>query len=413
MKLRYLLIILNLCLLLVMGYCYREIQTLEYHAADLPELNDRYQSVLDGLESGVSEEALMSGYDCVILLTSSSDYTQRLYDSIDHADVILDYTDGNILLGKIIFEQDADSFDELRNQMLRIMIALVILVLCVLNAVFFLLYYRVVGPFQKLQKFAANIAIGNFDLPLYIQKKNYFGAFTESFDVMREELKKAREGELQANRSKKELVASLSHDVKTPVATIKALCEILEIKLAEDENIGKLHTIHQKADLIDSLISNMFHATLSELEVLKINPTEVASTVLSDILQDMNQLHPIRVMNDLPRCLIICDTLRLTQVIDNLLSNSYKYAGTEIQIHYLETKTHLIAQIRDFGDAVEDLDLALVCEKFYRGSNASAKAGSGLGLYLAKQFMEGMGGSLICEKDNGFIVTISLKKVAS
>jgi signal transduction histidine kinase len=245
-----------------------------------------------------------------------------------------------------------------------------------------------------------------------MQKDNYFGAFTESFDILREELKKARESEYQANRSKKELVASLSHDIKTPVATINALCEILEIKLLHDENLEKIKTIHQKSNMIDHLISNMFHATLSELQVLKVEKSEEPSTILADIFHDMGQIHPLMMQNELPECLIICDKLRLMQVIDNLLNNSSKYAGTPIHITYRELKEVLLLEIRDFGTAVKEEDLPLICEKFYRGSNASEKSGSGLGLYLARQFMEGMDGSLLCEKDDGFVVTLTLRKAS-
>jgi signal transduction histidine kinase len=184
----------------------------------------------------------------------------------------------------------------------------------------------------------------------------------------------------------------------------------LEIKLHADENIEKIKTIHQKSDMIDQLISNMFHATLSELQVLKVEPTEEPSTILSDIFHDMEQIHPLRIQNELPECLIICDKLRLTQVIDNLLTNSAKYAKTPIHITYQDTKEHLLLEVRDFGATVEELDIPLVCEKFYRGNNATLQSGSGLGLYLSKQFMEGMGGGLQCEKDHGFVVHLSLQK---
>lgn len=412
MKLKYLFLIINISLILILCYCTYQLTILEYDAANLPDLNNRYKYVEDGLSSGIHPEILMSEYDCTILLISTLDYYSDLYTSINRGDIIFDYTKGEVLLGKIIFERKDDSFQNMKLKMQVISMMLVLFVLCILDLYFLFLYLQIIRPFRRLQKFASNISIGNLDLPLDMQRNNYFGAFTESFDVMREALKKAREGELQANRSKKELVASLSHDIKTPVSTIMALCEILEIKLSGDDNIKKIHTIHQKADTIDKLISNMFHATLSELEVLKIEPTEEPSTVLSDIFGDLEPLHPLYIKNELPSCLIVCDKLRLLQVIDNLLNNSYKYAGTEIDVTYRDTPTHLLVEIRDYGEAVEDVDLALVCEKFYRGHNSSEKAGSGLGLYLAKQFLGGMGGSLICEKDNGFVVTLSIRKAA-
>lgn len=411
MKLRYLILLLNIGLCAVLLYCTLQLKTLEYHAADLPQINDRFKSVEDGLAGGASAQSLMALYDCSILSVSSPEYTSSLYRHIDNGDIILDYMEGDRLLAKIIFERKDDSLVLLKKQLLLICYILVGMVLAVLDLVFLIIYVRILRPFKHLKRFATNISVGNLDLPLYMQRGNYFGAFTESFDILREELKKAKESEYQANRSKKELVASLSHDIKTPVATINALCEILEIKLLGDENLEKIKTIHQKSNMIDHLISNMFHATLSELQVLKVEKAEEPSTVLSDIFHDMEQIHPVLMQNELPECLIICDKLRLMQVIDNLLNNSSKYAGTPIHISYRELKDVLLIEIRDFGTAIEDEELPLVCEKFYRGSNGSAKAGSGLGLYLAKQFMEGMDGALLCEKDHGFVVTLTLKKV--
>ena len=71
-------------------------------------------------------------------------------------------------------------------------------------------------PFRKLRRFARDVAAGNLDIPLEMDSYGSFGAFTESFGLMREELKKARENERAADQSKKELVASLSHDINTP-----------------------------------------------------------------------------------------------------------------------------------------------------------------------------------------------------
>ena len=410
MKLRYLIILLNVGLCAVLLYCILELRQLEYHAVDLVSLHDRYESVQQGLKEGVAIEQLENDYTCTVLPLTSPDYTSVLFASIDHGDVLLDYTEEGQLLGKIIFERSDDSLLRIKNQILMLCFTMTGVVIVLTDITLFMIYLRILRPFRRLKSFATNLSIGNLDLPLYMQKDNYFGAFTESFDILREELKKARESEYQANRSKKELVASLSHDIKTPVATINALCEILESKLSKDENIEKIRTIHEKSNMIDHLISNMFHATLSELQVLKVEPTEEPSTILSDLFHDMGQIHPLRIQNELPECLICCDKLRLMQVIDNLLSNSAKYAKTPVHISYEETKEQLLIEVRDFGTSAQDIDLPLLCEKFYRGHNASAESGSGLGLYLSKQFMEGMGGGLQCEKDHGFVVHLALNK---
>ncbi len=124
---------------------------------------------------------------------------------------------------------------------------------------------RILSPFRKLQSFAWHIAAGNLDVPLEMDRNNLFGAFTESFDLMREELHNSREKEREADRSKKELVASLSHDIKTPVASIKSATELMLFTAENDEYKEQLQGINAKAEQIDSLITNMFHATLEEL----------------------------------------------------------------------------------------------------------------------------------------------------
>ena len=94
-----------------------------------------------------------------------------------------------------------------------------------LFAVMGYLYYRILRPFEKLQGFAKNIAQGNFDVPLKYERCNYFGAFTWAFDSMRKEIIKARAAEREAVENNKTVIATLSHDIKTPVASIRAYAE--------------------------------------------------------------------------------------------------------------------------------------------------------------------------------------------
>lgn len=423
MKLKYYVILFHVILVGIMLVLLGMLNQMEYHAVDMTQLNGRMKKVevmLDQIGQETVDQPVIftqekileleEKEECQILLLEDMNYMSKLYQAYSNGDTIFDYNWSGKLWGKIIFQRNDDTFQMMKNRLIAIVIVIVVTVLIIGDFLLLILYHRIYKPFTRLKRFASNIANGELEIPLEMRKHNYFGAFTESFDIMREELKAAKAGEASANRSKKELVASLSHDIKTPVSTIKALCEILEIKLSENEVVSKIHTIQQKADLIDQLISNMFHATLSELEALKILPQPEPSTELLAMIEDMNHYDKIHLQNEVPSCLVIYDPLRMTQVIDNIIGNSYKYAGTDIWISFWETESEVFAKIRDEGKELEDLDLALIFEKFYRGSNSEGKSGSGLGLYLAKLFMEGMQGSLTCEADHGFAVTLSLKK---
>lgn len=410
MKLRTVLIVSTIGLILTFVLVELYIASQKYNACDIIQVNDTFKNVeADLVKKSITD--IEKQYDCQILMKSDVNYSNKLYSAIRNSDIILDYMDGDSLLGKIIFPAKANTFWLLKRK-LAVAIAIVFLIIIViLYAIAIFIYKRILHPFKKLERFANNISIGDLDIPLAMDKSNYFGAFTESFDLMREELKRARQGEFEANISKKELVAELSHDIKTPVATIKALCELLEIKVKEEDTITKLQTINKKADVIDKLISNMFHATLEELEVLKIEPTEEFSTIIPQMLQELNHFKKIHINNNLPGCLIYCDKLRLSQVIDNIVNNSYKYADTDIDVTYHENPKSIEIEIRDYGNSLSEEDLPLVFEKFYRGKNATSHSGSGLGMYLAKLFMQGMEGGIDCRIERGFVVKLIIKKI--
>jgi len=306
--------------------------------------------------------------------------------------------------------QDMDRVRMVRDSRLRA--TLYTFVILVAAASFLLCFYcdrKILAPFRKLKKFARRIAAGNLDTPLEMDSNNLFGAFTESFDIMREELHHSRESERSANQSKKELVASLSHDIKTPVASIKAVTELMLVLSTNEKEKSRLHTITSKAEQIDALITNMFHATLEELEALSVTQEEVASTQISAIIKSAD--YNMRVTDfTIPDCLLLADALRLQQVFDNIISNSYKYAVTDICISSFYDAEFLSIEIRDFGTGVPEEDLPLVTGKFYRGSNAHGAEGHGIGLYISRYFMQQMGGELECKNvPGGFVVRVSVR----
>ncbi len=106
-----------------------------------------------------------------------------------------------------------------------------------LFVVFGYIYKAILCPFEKMKKFAEKVAQGNFDIPLNYERSNYFGEFTWAFDSMRREITKARACEKEAIDNNKTVIATLSHDIKTPIASIRAYAEGLEANL--DTSIEK------------------------------------------------------------------------------------------------------------------------------------------------------------------------------
>ncbi|WP_373216268.1 ATP-binding protein [Ruminococcus sp. 5_1_39BFAA] len=329
--------------------------------------------------------------------------------AVIHRDTILDIQSDGSVEGKIIIWNNGAQTLQSQKRTAVMVLAAAILIQCGICVGYVLYLDRVViKPFQDLKGFAERIAGGNLDIPLEMDRHNLFGVFTESFDIMRAELKKARAAEAEANASKKELVAKLSHDIKTPVASIKAVSEV-GMALAEDDKMRNNYTqIIRKADQINTLITNLFTATLEELRQLTVTPTDIESRELKTLFENSDYLGRAFIP-DVPDCLLYADKLRLQQVFDNIFANSYKYANTKIDVAICKNSRSLSVCMEDHGGGVSREELPLLKEKFKRGSNVKDMEGAGLGLYISDYFMKEMGGGLVVENgQNGLKVTVTI-----
>ena len=358
---------------------------------------------------------------------------------------VASYNEEELALYKKIWNNLNANLEQGRDMMLKYVIVFWA-VLFVIGIIFILvIHHFMIKPVKEMENFASEIAKGNLDVPLPIHRNNMFGSFTESFDIMREELKASKEREFEAEKAKREMVAELSHDLKTPVATIRATCEVLDLKYKKEiekteellkekdnkeiedrltnlkGNLEKIGYIYKKADTINELVGSVFRATLDDMEEIKIEPKENDSLIIESYFASLKEYGNIILDNHIPECLLLFDKLRMEQVIDNIVGNSYKYAGTDIHVSFAETEMLSTAKgsknifikitIRDSGPGVPEEDLPLLTEKFHRGGNAGDKQGYGLGMYLANHYMEKQGGGMEYYNDHGFVVEILVRKV--
>lgn len=344
----------------------------------------------------------------ILSKTPNSNY-HSLNQSITNRDTIIDLNVDNQPVGKVIIENDTGhQLREIQHKLEGIGILFVVVIAIIEVVYLMLLYHNIIKPFELLKNFATSVAIGNYDLPLKMDRNNLFGAFTESFDIMREELMISKERERKIAQSKKELVASLSHDIKTPVASIKAIAELMQAQGKDEQTSKQIQIIETKADQIELLINNLFHSALEEMNELKVETTEENSSILKDMILTSDFYKKVRDFT-IPECLIYCDKLRMQQVVDNIINNSYKYANTELTIHCEILDKRLLLTIQDYGKTSIETEVPLLCEKFFRGSNTNGKTGSGIGLYISKYFMNKMNGNLeVQQNKDGFMVLLTI-----
>ena len=221
----------------------------------------------------------------------------------------------------------------------------------------------------------------------------------------------AVEDRLKSERMKTELITNVSHDIKTPVASIKALGELLEAQSTDPKSKERLGSIVTKADNIDAMVSDLFTETLTELNELNVETSEQESRILDRIIKDADHMDLVT-GGKVEGCIIMCDPLRVTQVVNNIIFNSYKYAGTKIHLESHIEDDYLVVSFTDEGGGVSNDEIPMITKRFRRGENAKGKPGSGLGLAIAYELMEKMGGDLeVANADKGLRVRLFFKIV--
>ena len=345
-----------------------------------------------------------------ILFKTRDGLSESVNEAIKTRGLILDLEIGGEVAGKVIFDYDLGTqIEGFKKNTIVTFIVIGVLQMVIIIAWYVYIKRTMITPFEKLSGFAARVAEGNLDMPLTMDKGHVFGAFTESFDLMRSELKKARIAEKKASDEKKEMVAKLSHDIKTPVASIKSTSEVGMAITKEERTKEMFGVINAKTDQIKSLIDNLFTSSVQDITEIEVNSGAMPSDAIVSLIKNADYLNRAGTF-EIPECTVYFDKLRLQQVFDNIFMNSYKYADTAMSVKADISGDYLVVRVADEGPGVKDEEIPLLKEKYRRGSNTSDKDGAGLGLYLADYFMEKMNGQLgLKNLDKGFEVSVYLR----
>ena len=328
-------------------------------------------------------------------------------------------TDGALDAVDNISSKDEEiTYAIIQKEVLCVWAMMLFCIIMILSLLVFI-YVRILRPFDELKEYATEISKGNLDVSLKMGKGNYFGDFTWAFDNMRKEIIKSRTAEKNAIENNKTVIATLSHDIKTPMASIRAYAEAFEANMdSTPEKRQKYLTIlMEKCDEVSKLTNDLFIHSISEMNKLDVNKEsfdiiEFLDKDVRGLFVSEDEVDIILPESDEDRkaILVNADRKRLLQIIENLKSNSEKYAKTKVEIS-LENTDGVKLHFRDFGPGIPDEEMPFITGKFYRGKNVGDENGSGLGLYIVDELVGRMDGSLkLYNRDPGLEVVIDLKE---
>ena len=247
-------------------------------------------------------------------------------------------------------------------------------------------------PFKKVLNWMKQVSTGNADLPEELSRKDEYGAIVDAVQDVTHDL-------IAIDNSRKEFVSNVSHELKTPLSSIKVLTESLLLQQSLPEEMYKefLQDINSEIDRQTAIVNDLL--TLVRLEEGGENVLNVRAFVLNDMTEDiLKRLKPLAqeknvelVLESTREVEIEADETKLTLALSNLIQNGVKYnkEGGIVKVTIDSDHMNAVIQVSDTGIGIEEEHFAKLFQRFYRVDKARDReaGGSGLGLSIVRQII--------------------------
>lgn len=299
------------------------------------------------------------------------------------------------------------------ERQIRIYIWASIVCLVLASVIAWLLSRRFVKPIQKLSAGAQAMAAGNYNLRIEPDTRDELGRLCENFN----ELAAA----LAANeQSRRQWVADISHEMRTPLAVVKAQVEALQdgIRAPSAENLA---LVHNKVNALSRLIDDLYELSLSDLGALSYHKQVlVLAEVLHECLDDYGPKLAeagLSLSKDIQlshKDKVYGDAKRLVQLFHNLLENSARYTSSagQVKVSARRQGNKFLIALDDSAPGVDNQQLEQIFDRLYRleSSRNRATGGAGLGLSICKNIVAAHQGQIRAEQSplGGLRILISL-----
>ncbi|MBP2079929.1 sensor histidine kinase [Oceanobacillus polygoni] len=302
-----------------------------------------------------------------------------------------------------------------------------VIVLIVTNGLLtYVVAKSIIKPINKLSEAAKEISNGNLDNMIEVKGKDEVSRLAETFERMREQLKKSQEIQAQYDEDRRELIASISHDLKTPMTSIKGYITGIRDGVANTpEKVDRyMEIIQEKTNDMNYLIDALF--LYSKLDLQQV-PFHYEALDLQAFLADfVDEFRYEFVQGDEQLTYMVeqdqdymirADREQLKRVIMNIVQNSVKYmdkSQKQLSIQLKSEDEQVIVEIKDNGSGISEEAIDHIFDRFYRAdaSRNTATGGSGLGLAIVKRIVKEHGGKIWAKSKlgEGTTVCVALPK---
>ena len=267
-----------------------------------------------------------------------------------------------------------DMIPEIREFAVDVLIVIGLVLIFTAAVLVLWIYRAVMQPLGRMQQAAQYIKEGNLDFEMKWETDDELGQLCRDFEEMRRRLKTNTEEKLAFDKENKELISNISHDLKTPVTTIKGYAEGIMDGVADTPEKLEKYTLS---------VNNYFNDCAEDL-ALELEQRGVEFGYFNYVEEDVR---------------VIADAEQIKRVIHNIINNSLKYIDKpkgKINLRVKDVGDFVQVELEDNGCGIAAKDLTNIFERFYRtdASLNSSKGGSGIGLSVVKKIIEDHGGKI-------------------
>lgn len=313
--------------------------------------------------------------------------------------------EGETLKGYLRFEYVKSGF--YLNRIIVIVEAALVCMELFLIGILLYLKYKLILPFQRMSNMPGELAKGRLKAEVKEEKSKYLGQFMWGVGQLKDHMEVTRKRTLELEKEKKEMLLSLSHDIKTPLNTIKLYSKALEEDVYEEE-LEKKHAARQigvKTAEIERYVEEIIKNSREDILEIQVETGEFyLADLMKQLLDTYREKCMVRMIElkvaPFENCLLKGDINRAQEVMENVFENVLKYGdGRRVEITFYEEDYCKLIRIFNTGICVTDNEFNHIFESFFRGGNSEGKQGSGLGLYISREIMRKMDGEIFAQKD--------------
>jgi signal transduction histidine kinase len=262
---------------------------------------------------------------------------------------------------------------------------------------------------RVLDRAALEVASGDFNVRVPVDGNDELAGLATTFNEMSLQLEAAARKQRELEGMRRDLIAWVSHDLQTPLTSIRAIVEALADGVVEDpETVQRyLHTAQKEIRSLSELIDDLFQMAQLDAGGLPLDrENNSLSDLISDTLESFSEL-AARKGVDLkgsadPRVdPVYMDARRIGRVLSNLIGNAIRHTPPDGQVvvRALPLEEGVMVEVSDTGEGIRPQDLPYIFERFYRGERSRSRAtgGAGLGLAISRGIVEAHGGYIDVE----------------